>query len=74
MVEWADNIEAGTSIEDVKKNQPDFIIIDWDNPIEMDSEIWYEIVEIKGNRDVLKMQNFLAFKKLDGYITRFARK
>jgi hypothetical protein len=62
MIDWTSNIEIGTDINTVKENQPDFLEIDWDNPDKYDNRIRYEIIEIKGNRDILKMQNFVVFE------------
>lgn len=45
----------------VKKSQPDFVEIDWLNPLIIDGQEYYEI-EIKNNRDTLNMQNFLVFE------------
>ena len=62
-IEWADNIEAELNVTEVKKQQPEFIEIDWENPITTsDNEKWYLITEIKGNRDILSMSHFLVFK------------
>ena len=62
-IEWADNIEAELNVTEVKKQQPEFIEIDWENPLTTsDNEKWYLITEIKGNRDILSMSHFLVFK------------
>ena len=60
-------MEIETDIETVKKSQPDFVEIYWLNPLIIDSQEYYEI-EIKNNRDILQMQNFLVFenKKFKG--------
>jgi uncharacterized Fe-S cluster-containing radical SAM superfamily protein len=60
-IDWADQIQKGTSIEMVKKMQPSFVKISWENPLIIENEKLYEIVEIEGNNDILNMQNFLAF-------------
>ena len=31
-IEWMDNIELGATLDDVKRNQPDFVKIDWGKP------------------------------------------
>jgi len=62
MIEWTDRIEIGSDIKDVKDIQPNFLKIAWDKPMEMESETLYEITEIDGNNDFLKMQNFLRFE------------
>lgn len=62
-IEWADNIESEINVTEVKKQQPEFIEIDWENPLTTsDNEKWYLITEIKGNRDILSMSHFLVFK------------
>ncbi|WP_299096611.1 hypothetical protein [uncultured Winogradskyella sp.] len=62
-IEWADNIEAELNLSEVQKLQPDFIEVDWNNPLSTsENERWYLITEIKGNRDVLSMSHFLVFK------------
>jgi hypothetical protein len=62
-IEWADNIEAELNVTEVKKQQPVFIEIDWENPLTTsDNEKWYLITEIKGKRDILSMSHFLVFK------------
>ena len=62
-IEWADNIEAELKITEVQKQQPEFIEIDWNNPLtNSDNEKWYLITEIKGSRDILSMSHFLVFK------------
>ncbi|WP_396150740.1 hypothetical protein [Flavobacterium sp.] len=60
-IEWTDSLEIETDIETVKKSQPDFVEIDWLNPLIIDGQEYYEI-EIKNNRDILNMQNFLVFE------------
>ena len=69
MIDWTSSIKTGTHIDTVKLNQPDFLEIDWDNPDTLENRIRYEIIEIKGNQDVLKMQNFIAFEN-DMYLGR----
>jgi len=80
MVKWADEeIPDGVSIDSVKSLQPDYLEIAWDNPDTMKLRrdttaltILFDITEIKGNRDILKMQNLLIF--IDGkYAGREAR-
>lgn len=70
---WLDKIEQNESIETVKKTQPHFIEIDWENPTKIDNETHYEITNIKGNTDPLGMQHFLVF--IDGrYYGRDSKK
>lgn len=72
-IEWADKIKMGTDLETVKKSQPDFLKISWEQPLINDNAKLYEIVEIDGNDDILNMQNFLVF--VDGkYQGREAKK
>lgn len=73
MISWADNIPVGTPVDSVKKYQPDFITVDWDKPDKSDSSKSYTIIKVKGNSDILKMNNTLNFKN-DRYIGRFYRK
>ena len=62
-IEWADNIETELNLDEVQKQQPDFIEVDWYNPLTTsENEKWYLITKIKGNRDVLSMSHFLVFK------------
>ena len=73
MIEWTSSIPVGTSIDSVKKCQPNYITIDWNNPIKNDSETTYSIIKIKNNMDVLGMENYLTF--IDNkYQGRFGRK
>ena len=60
-MDWADNLVVETDIETVRKSQPEFVDIDWQNPIIFDGQEYYEI-EIKNNQDILNMQNFLVFE------------
>lgn len=60
-IDWANSLVIESDIEMVKKSQPDFVEIDWLNPLIIDGQEYYEI-EIKKNRDILNMQNFLVFE------------
>ena len=60
-IEWADQIEIGTDIETVKSEQPSFIEVRWEKPVRFENDNLYEITKIKGNNDVLNIQNFLVF-------------
>ena len=71
-IEWTDSLVIETDIVTVKKSQPDFVEIDWENPHILDGQEYYEI-EIKNNRDILQMQNFLIFEN-DKYVGREAKK
>ena len=72
-IDWLDQIEEHESIETVKKTQPHFIEVDWENPIKIENETHYEIIKIKGNTDPLGMHHFLVF--IDGkYYGRDSKK
>jgi hypothetical protein len=73
MINWADNLPLGTSIDSVKKMQPDFIVIDWDKPSKSDSSKSFTIIKINGSSDALKMTTTLNFVN-ERYIGRFAKK
>lgn len=60
-IDWMDNIELGTSLEEVKKSQPDFVEIEWNKPDTLDQGLRYSIEKIKGNNDLLNMQHYLVF-------------
>ena len=68
---WTDNIVIGSSLAQVKKSQPNFIVIDWDNPDTLDQIIRYRIDKIKGNNDILNMTHYLEFtdNKYEGRMT-----
>jgi hypothetical protein len=61
-IDWIDNIEKGTKIEIVKKNQPDFFEVDWENPMNVEDQQYYNVTNIKGSRDMLNMDYYLVFK------------
>ncbi len=73
MIDWTSSIPKGTSIDSIKKVQPDFIEIDWNNPAVTDSETRYTITKIKNDNDPLKMENYLSFVD-NKYQCRFAHK
>ena len=73
MIEWTDGLEIGSTIEEVKNSQPEYLKVDWDHSHVIDSVKWFEIIYIKGNQDLLRMQNFLSFDK-DGYAGRESMK
>jgi len=60
-IDWMDNIEQGTSLKDVKRSQPDFVKINWNEPDTVDKQVRYWVTEIKGNRDMLAMSHLLVF-------------
>lgn len=72
-IAWIDDLEGGLTIEQVKELQPEYIEIDWKNPVEIFDEKWYLVKEIKGNNDPLAMSHFLSFTQ-DGYAGRESKK
>ena len=60
-IDWMDSISVGTNLETVKKTQPDFVEINWNKPLKIGNESYYEIIEINGNYDILNMSNYLVF-------------
>lgn len=60
-ITWIDNMAIGASLAQVKKCQPDFVVIDWDNPDTLDQTIRFRIDQIKGNDDILNMTHYLEF-------------
>jgi len=57
------SIKPGSSLDSVKKSQPFFVEVDWNNPyINDDSSKSYYITKIKGSYDILKMSHSLVFK------------
>ena len=62
-INWADNFPENSSIENVKKSQPNYVIIDWEHPIKIsDNEKMFEVTEIKNSYDALDMNYFLVFR------------
>jgi len=63
MLDWSSSIPAGSDIEKVKRDQPEFLEIDWDNPDTLENGMTrYFVTEIKRNNDNLKMEYFLEFE------------
>ena len=60
-IDWMDKIELGTSLEEVKRSQPDFVEIDWNKPDTLDEGVRFRIEKIKGNNDILNMEHYLVF-------------
>ncbi len=60
-IDWINSIKQGVNINLIKKEQPDFIEIDWNNPKIIANEKWYELTKIKGNKDILQMTHYLIF-------------
>ncbi len=74
MAKWANDIPSGTVPQRVKAVQPDYLTIDWDNPDTLDNGmIRYNVTNIKGHNDALKMAYFLEFDN-NGYRGQFAHK
>lgn len=73
MINWSSSIPKWTCIDTVKQIQPDFIEIDWKNPIKSDSEARYINTKIKNSNDLLQMENYLSFAD-NKYQGRFANK
>ncbi len=61
MVEWSNQIKIGTSIEQVRQSQPEYVKVDWQKPQVFENETWYPITEVKGSTDMLRMNNYLVF-------------
>lgn len=60
-MDWMDNLKPGTTLEDVMKDQPDFVKINWDKPDTVDNQVRYWVTEIKGSNDILGMSHLLVF-------------
>ena len=43
MLDWSSSISAGTDLEKVKKDQPDFLVIDWNNPDILENGIFLRV-------------------------------
>ena len=68
------SIKPGTSLDSVKKSQPFFVEIDWNNPyVHEDGSKTYFITKIKGSYDVLNMSHSLVFKN-DKFLWRSSMK
>ncbi|NRD24502.1 hypothetical protein HNV10_14685 [Winogradskyella litoriviva] len=72
-IRWADNLDSGLSIDDVKKTQPHFVKIDWEDPRIFENKTWYFITKIDGSNDILGMSHYLVFRN-DKYLYRESRK
>lgn len=73
MIDWIDNITIGTDIREVKKEQPKYIEIDWNNPRINGDKKEYLITKIVGNHDLLGMSYHLVFRN-NHYVGREAHK
>jgi hypothetical protein len=49
-------------IKQIKDIQPQFIDIDWENPIQFENTKWYLVSKIKGSNDILVMQHYIVFE------------
>lgn len=62
-IDWMTSIKQGSSLDSVKKSQPFFVSVDWNNPqIHEDSSKSYFITKIKGSHDILNMSHSFVFK------------
>lgn len=60
-IHWADDIKQGTDILTVKRTQPNFFEVEWGKPDTFENQLRYELLNIKGSNDPLRMQHFLVF-------------
>lgn len=72
-IHWMDNIPLGSAVSDVQLRQPDFVEIDWNSPDTVNGAVRFSVRKIKGNSDVLKMDQYLMFTN-DRYQGRLSRK
>jgi hypothetical protein len=72
-MDWMDNIKPGTTLKDVKRDQPDFVKINWDKPDTVDNQVRFWVTEIKGSNDILGMSHLLVFVE-DKYTGRESHK
>ena len=72
-IEWVDNLESELNIKEVQNIQPEFIVVDWENPQIVDDQKWFLITEIKGSNDALGMSHYLVFVE-DKYQYRESKK
>lgn len=60
---WSASIAPGTSLQDVKRAQPNYIDVAWNTPDTLQENILrYHITNIRGHNDPLHMSYFLEFK------------
>ncbi|MBI1288018.1 MAG: hypothetical protein GC178_10640 [Flavobacteriales bacterium] len=80
MIDWSEKVPQGSSIEEVKKLQPEFLSIAWDMPdtvewylekYPQDTLVRFLITDVCGGSDLLHMENRLEFIN-GGYIGREA--
>ncbi len=69
MLDWMHGIPKGTTIETVKKSQPDFVIVDWKNRDTFPNSYRFD-VKPKDYYDILQMSNWLSFDSNGEYIGR----
>lgn len=72
-VRWIASIKEGTDLEQVRKSQPGFVMIDWDHPSDSTKQSVLYLIGIKNNPDVLGMSNGLFFSNRK-YIGRYVHK
>ena len=73
MLEWVENIPINTSIEEVKKSQPTFIKVNWEDPLIHNDDFYYSL-DFKYNNDILQMEHLLVFDKNYKFKTYSSRK
>lgn len=59
-VKWAEQMPVDTPISVIKKQQPAYIIIDWDKPEKIGIGYLYPVIKIKGH-NTSRTQDFLGF-------------
>jgi hypothetical protein len=69
MLDWMREIPKGTSIDSVKKTQPDFVIVNWKNSDSLSKSYRFS-VKPKRYYDILQMDNWLSFDSSGGYVGR----
>jgi hypothetical protein len=63
MLEWANELPTNSSREQVKVLAPDYLVIDWENPEQVNSYIYrYEITKIRGHEDPVQIKFYLEFE------------
>jgi hypothetical protein len=67
-IHWMDRIAPGTSMDSVKRSQPDFVTLDWAHPEQSGNVAYVLVTDIKGSHDTLNMRHELVFR--DGKFER----
>jgi hypothetical protein len=62
MLDWMGKIPKGTSIDSVKKTQPDFVTVDWESrdTLSCSQNVRFEVKPLH-YFDILQMSNYLTF-------------